>query len=111
MTQVMDFMFREAKQGETPGWCMACHNGVDLPPPIIPRTPKEFYALVTSYTTKKCFGYKLVVPGDPDKSALALVLEGKCEGGLTMPDGIAFDGPTQADFDGIRSWIKAGAKM
>jgi hypothetical protein len=95
------------------GQCNGCHIGGDSPDPHIPVTAPEFREFLLGYTATKCGGRKLLVPGEPEESAIFLLFEGTCDNGaggmLKMPDnGLE---PYPHNVAGIRSWIEAGAAL
>jgi hypothetical protein len=98
----------EAGVDEFNGYCNGCHQGLDDGAPTFPRsTPQEFHDFLLSATASHCMDYTLVVPGEPEESAIALILETKCGGEVRMP-------PTfplyPEEIAGVKSWIAAGAK-
>lgn len=89
------------------GYCVDCHIGGDDGGPVIPRTADGFHAYLLETTAEACAGHKLVVPGDPEVSALALLLAGRCDDGRIMPPTF----PLYPDeLDGVKAWIAAGAE-
>jgi hypothetical protein len=108
--QVVHLFFHEYET-EDPflGYCTACHQGGDDGGPIMPRTPDEFHTYLLNTESEACFEHKLVTPGDPETSALALILDGKCEGGTDryMPPTSILLYPEE--LAGVLSWIAAGA--
>jgi hypothetical protein len=107
----MDMMQAEFTSPNGPGLCsVTCHHGGDSPGSIIPTTAPEFLTFVTTQTVTQCRGYKWVEPGDPDKSALALALDSKCDDNAMFKMPPQDYGATPEQIEGVRSWIKAGAK-
>jgi hypothetical protein len=93
------------------GYCADCHSGGDDGAPAMPRSPNELHTFLLETDAEACFGHKLVTPGDPCTSALALILDGKCEGGQDryMPPTSFLLYPEE--LAGVRSWIAAGAEL
>lgn len=53
-------------------------------------------------------GRQLLVPGQPDKSSVVMVVEGK--GGRKMPPKKAPAQPTAKEIGVLRAWVEGGAK-
>lgn len=69
------------------------------------------YTTLTSTSVGQCGNNKLVTASDPSKSALIMLVTGKCTG-LKMPPSCGTSPCIpQADVDTITAWIQAGAKM
>lgn len=107
----MYLFFHEYEAGvdEFNGYCNGCHQGGDDGAPIFPRsTPQEFHAFLLSHNASHCMDHKLVVPGEPENSAMALILETKCGSEVRMP-------PTYPlypeEIEIVTSWIAAGAEL
>ena len=93
-----------------------CHaKGSMSPPP--PATPVSLapdcnlYNTLLTYQVAACGNLPLVKPGEPDASALPMVLENGC--GLPvqqMPSGCAPDGCYGPEYtQAVRTWIANGA--
>lgn len=87
------------------GSCASCHG---------PGTARPFFASVTSFEDLLVYDTRYVVPGDPERSALVALLEGRGTGAYAqMPlAGDAFAtlaarGETAVGMSEIRSWITA----
>lgn len=95
--------------------CFECHHsGGDLP--YVFKNDETLYDTLMTTMIERCENRTLVVPGDPDNSALYLVLNGTCGTVGKMPSGCyeSEDGSvnyctSHEDREGIRLWIQAGA--
>lgn len=93
--------------------CFECHShGGDLP--YVFADDDTLYETLTTSVITRCDNHTLVVPGDPDNSALYLVLNGPCGSVAQMPSG-CFEGEFEnncsslEDRERLRLWIEAGA--
>ena len=95
--------------------CFDCHHsGGDLP--YVFKNDDTLYDTLMTTMISRCEDRTLVVPGDPDNSALYLVLEGDCGSVGKMPSGCyeSADGvynlcSSHEDRERLRLWIAAGA--
>lgn len=70
----------------------------------------SLYTTLTTYVAQDCNNEKLVVPGQPQSSALVKILSGPCGVVPQMPKGCKGDGCVpQAYIDAISGWIANGA--
>jgi hypothetical protein len=95
--------------------CFDCHSeGGDLPQVF--RDDDTLYDTLMTRTVERCEDRALVVPGDPDNSALYLVLSGICGTVSQMPYG-CYEAPDESynncteheDRERLRLWIETGA--
>jgi hypothetical protein len=86
--------------------CASCHR---TRAPVLSTTGATLYNTLTTRTVRGCGGDRLVVPNDPDNSALVGITEGTCT--PRMPRGCPNGRPclTTAETQTFRSWIAAGA--
>lgn len=95
--------------------CFDCHEeGGDLPQVF--RNDETLYDTLMTRTVEKCENRALVVPGDPENSALYLVLKGTCGtvsqmpyGCYVSPDGFENTCAPDAEIERLRLWIAGGA--
>ncbi len=95
--------------------CFDCHaEGGDLPQLF--RNDETLYETLMTATIERCEGRTLVVPGEPDNSALYLVLFGTCGtvsqmpyGCYEAPDGSYNNCSSYDNRERLRLWIEAGA--
>lgn len=95
--------------------CFDCHEaGGDLPQVF--KNDETLYDTLTTRTIEKCDNRVLVKPGDPENSALYLVLLGTCGsvsqmpyGCYKSPDGFENTCAPDAEIERLRAWILGGA--
>jgi hypothetical protein len=93
-------------QGIVQTRCTTCHNGGTAPN----LGTAVLYNALTTVSVSRCGGNKLVTASDPTKSALIMVVTGKC-GGLRMPVGCSGTACIpQSEIDTLTAWIQQGAK-
>ena len=86
------------------GKCMNCHGEWGM------VAPGNADALYESFISKSAGGYKLIEPGDPDKSLVWLkVNEGTAPFGNRMPLSVEALSADQVEL--VRAWIEAGAPL
>lgn len=91
-----------------------CHGGHnDL---TLAGTPDEVYDHLLNTVSEECGGLNVLVPGDPDASALVRLIKGPCGTLGQMPDGcvcdtnLFYNGCLRADtVAAIEAWVAAGA--
>jgi hypothetical protein len=92
-----------------------CHDG-GFPPVLL--DDNNLYATLTSYESGGCESNKLVKPGSPDESAMAILVKGECGRISRMPyncdlckanDSSCSQCLSNDVTDGIRQWIADGA--
>ena len=109
-TEVREFLGTEF-DGIAP--CFDCHDtGGDLP--YVFKDDETLYDTLMTTTIERCEDRTLVVPGDPDNSALYLVLEGTCGMVQKMPAGCYEDEyqnncSPHDERERLRLWIAGGA--
>jgi hypothetical protein len=97
--------------------CAGCHT-----PPAVPNLRPEdtvdtlspiLHETLTTYRVKECGDALLVAPGDPDSSALFMLLNGECtkDGKLfLMPETCGVTPCFPPDWmDAFTEWVLAGA--
>lgn len=87
----------------------ACHGGGPDGQDLIFIDPTTLYDILMTKVVMACNNSVLVVPNNPDNSALLKLPTWQCTD-FVMPQG-CIDDPciTQAELDTIRAWIVAGA--
>lgn len=83
-------------------------------PYVFTENDETIYQQLLDTAIERCGNRKLLAPGDPDNSALYLVLNGTCGGVGKMPLGCYEDEfynycTDSADRERLRLWIAAGA--
>ncbi|MCE9578535.1 MAG: hypothetical protein K8W52_35745 [Deltaproteobacteria bacterium] len=123
-TQHSDLEWIEANVFKKSCVFSACHKGRALDAGRLTLEAGKSHAALVDVTSDRYDTWKLVVPGDPVKSYLMVVIDPKVDdkGNPVDPDG--FDGPITADVgpmpqnstllckekrDAIQRWIEAGA--
>jgi hypothetical protein len=94
--------------------CFDCHESGGCQPKVFQKD-ETLYDTLTTLTISRCDNRVLVAPGDPENSALYLVLKGTCGSVGKMPSGCVEDEFTNTcadhgDIERIRLWIEAGAQ-
>lgn len=93
----------------------SCYGGLchDFPENTLDlKLDDGLYARMMNYNTQKCG--PLITPGDPEKSALVILLKRECNGTARMPFGDCWDdGGSECLSDdkiaAIEAWVAAGA--
>lgn len=103
------------RSSATQSSCFHCHESGGCLPQVFVNDD-TLYDTLTTKTISRCENRALVSPGDPDNSALYLVLKGTCGTVGKMPAGcLESDDPTQntcitpAEIERVRLWIAEGA--
>jgi hypothetical protein len=97
------------------GACFDCHaEGGDLPQVF--KDDDTLYDTLMTRAIERCENRVLVAPGDPENSALYLVLNGTCgtvskmpSGCFESPDGFENNCSPLEDRERLRLWIEDGA--
>jgi hypothetical protein len=87
---------------------LSCHGGSQMPHLV---DDAELHGTLLSYTVERCENRMLVVPGQPDSSALPMLLKDGCGVIPRMPLGCVSSNLCVPDnyIAGIEQWIAAGA--
>ena len=76
------------------------------------QEPSGYAALLFGHVVEECGNSPLVQPGEPENSALLMLVQRQCQDNLFMPDNCKRDPcVSQATIDTWSRWIAAGAPV
>jgi hypothetical protein len=107
---VEPYSFAEVQEFMLTWNCRGCHEGSDGPDPRYPRDSADLYELLSTVVAPDCGerGLILIVPGDPQSSALVAVLEGRCMPAVPQMPPMEF-GPATEEVAAVSGWVQSGA--
>lgn len=96
-----------------------CHSGPPYFDPVLGKASDGLHNTLMTWTVEECDNQPLVVPGDPDNSALLMLVRRECDPIVVESTGEMFESMPpfcedpiclpQADYDALVAWINAGA--